>query len=584
MAKALMSGNEAVARGFWEYGGHVACAYPGTPSTEILENIAKYDDIYCQWNSNEKTALETAAGSCVGGARTIVTMKHVGLNVAADPLMTMAYTGVNGGFIIVSADDPGMHSSQNEQDNRRFAMFAKIPVLNPSDSSEAKEFVKLGFELSELFDTPVILRLTTRICHSKTIVELGDRQKVEIKDYIKNTAKNLVMPANARKLHLNLEKRLKTISEYSNTSPLNNLALKDGPNGKIGIVASGIAVQYAKELFPEASFLKIGMDFPFPKQLAHKLNDHCDSLIVCEELEPVLEEQLVLEGIKVTGKEKIPICGELNQQIIADSLGIEIEKSEMKLDAKLPSRPPVLCPGCSHRPLFMALKKLKVTVTGDIGCYTLGALPPLDAMDTCICMGASITQGLGFELARGKDFSKKSVAVIGDSTFMHSGMTGLLDVVYNKAHSTVIILDNCITAMTGHQDNAATGKTLMKNSAPAVDIKKICQALGVKKIETIRPYNPEKNMELIKECLEFDGPAVIIAKAPCILIKQHKKTPALEVDPNKCKKCGACIRTGCPAVSRAPEGHAYIDPLMCAGEVCSLCATVCKFDAHIKRN
>jgi indolepyruvate ferredoxin oxidoreductase alpha subunit len=388
------------------------------------------------------------------------------------------------------------------------------------------------------------------------------------------------MPANARKLHISLEERLKKISEYADLISINDLILNNTESGKTGIVASGIAVQYAKELFPEASFLKIGMDFPFPKKMAQKLSEHCNKIIVCEELEPIIEEQFNLLGISVTGKNKIPVCGELNQEILANSLNIDISQNKISFKTPLPSRPPVLCPGCSHRPLFLALKKLKLTVTGDIGCYTLGALPPLDSMDTCICMGASITQCLGFELAKGPDFSKKSVAVIGDSTFLHSGITGLLDVIYNNAHSTVIILDNNITAMTGHQDNAATGKTLMKKTAPAVNIENICKALGVKKVETIRPYDPEKNIKLIKECLDFNGPAVIIAKAPCMLIKQHKQTPALEVVPERCKQCGACIRTGCPAVSRSSEGYAVINPLMCAGEVCALCSTVCKFGAH----
>lgn len=577
MEKALLSGNEAIARGFWEFGGHRAFAYPGTPSTEILENIARYDDIYCQWNSNEKTAFETAAGSCVAGARTIVTMKHVGLNVAADPLMTMAYTGVNGGFIIVSADDPGMHSSQNEQDNRRFGIFAKIPVLNPSDSQQAKDFVGLAFEISERFDTPVLLRITTRIAHSKTLVSLADRVTVPVREYRKNIRKNMVIPAHARILHVKLEERLKEIQKYADTCPANSLELKDS---KLGIVCSGIAVQYAREVFPEASFLTIGMDYPFPLGLARKLADHCEEIHVVEELEPVLEEQLVLNGFKVTGKSRVPICDELNQSVVAQAFDRPCPSPGAALQGlELPGRPPVLCPGCSHRPLFLALKKMKLIVNGDIGCYTLGALSPLDAMDTCICMGASITQNLGFEKAD-PEMSRKSVAVIGDSTFFHSGMTGLADIVYNSARSTVIILDNYITAMTGHQDNPGTGRTLMGTPSPIIDIPGLCRALGIEKVITIDPYDVENNMKVIQECLDHDGPAVIIAKAPCMLIKKHRVTKALEVDQDKCKKCGACIRTGCPAVSRNSEGKAQINPLMCAGEACGLCRRVCKFSAH----
>ncbi|PKK90758.1 MAG: indolepyruvate ferredoxin oxidoreductase subunit alpha [Candidatus Wallbacteria bacterium HGW-Wallbacteria-1] len=577
MKKALLSGNEAIARGFWESGGHRAFAYPGTPSTEILENLAKYDDIYCQWNTNEKTAMETAAGASVAGARTIVTMKHVGLNVAADPLMTTAYTGVNGGLVIVSADDPGMHSSQNEQDNRRFGIFAKMPVLNPSDSQEAKDFVGLGFEISERFDIPVLLRITTRIAHSKTLVTLKERTTVPIREYVKNIKKNMVIPAHARILHVALEKKLIEIQKYASTCPANSLHLS---NPEVGIVTSGIAVQYAREVFPDASFLTIGMDFPFPVELARKLADHCERILVIEELEPVLEEQLTLLGIKVEGKNRIPICDELNQAVVARAFDLPCPDPSPALDhVKLPGRPPVLCPGCSHRPLFLALKKMKLIVNGDIGCYTLGALPPLDAMDTCICMGASITQNLGFEKTN-PEFGKKSVAVIGDSTFFHSGMTGIADLVYNSAHSTVIILDNLITAMTGHQNNPGTGLTLMGKPSPIINIAEVCKALGVEKIITLNPYDVDNNMKMIQECLDHPGPAVIIARAPCMLIKKHKVTPALEVDPEKCRKCGACIRTGCPAVSKSSGGQAIINPEMCAGEACGLCRRVCKFNAH----
>ena len=455
MAKALMSGNEAVARGAYEAGCRFAAAYPGTPSTEILENIAGYRPIDAQWSPNEKVAFEVAMGASFGGVRSLVAMKHVGLNVAADPMFTSSYVGVNGGFVIVTADDPGMHSSQNEQDNRRYAKFAKLPCLEPADSQEAKEFVGRALDISERFDTPVLLHMTTRICHSKGVVTLGRRRQLRPKRYQKDARKRLIIPLHARIRHSVVEKRLKELERFSNRGGLNRI---ERGSSDLGVVTSGVAYQYAKEIFPRASILKIGMSFPFPHQLARRFAGTVKKIYVIEEMEPVLEEELRLAGIDVTGKERVPLEGELSPETVRRAF-FGMRRRRAAPAAKV-GRPPVLCPGCPHTGLFYTLKRLKIGSTGDIGCYTLGALPPLNAMDTCICMGASIGNALGMEKAMGPEGAKKMVAVIGDSTFLHSGMTGLLDVVYNRGTTTVIILDNRTTAMTGHQEHPGTGRTL----------------------------------------------------------------------------------------------------------------------------
>jgi indolepyruvate ferredoxin oxidoreductase, alpha subunit len=579
--KVIMTGNEAMARGAFEAGCVVASAYPGTPSTEILENFATYEGVYAEWAPNEKVAFEVASGASIGGARSLTTMKHVGLNVAADPLFTMAYEGVNGGLVVVTADDPGMHSSQNEQDNRLYASHAKVAMLEPSDSQECKDFIKIAFEISEKFDTVVLFRSTTRISHSKTIVQLGEKEEVGVKPYIKNTEKYIMIPANARKKHYEVEKRLEDLRKYSNNSNLNKVELG---NKSIGIVTSGISYQYAKEVFgDDVSYLKIGMSYPLPDKLIKEFAEKVDKLYVIEENEPYLENAIKVMGINCIGKELIPICGELNPDILRKSLLGEEIKEVYSTDIIPPSRPPVLCPGCPHRGIFYVVSKYKnVISTSDIGCYTLGMMPPLNVADTVICMGASISAGTGMHKANLMgNRESKIFAFLGDSTFFHSGITGLINAVYNNSPIVTVILDNRITGMTGHQENPGTGKTLQGKPAPELDIEAIVLACGIKKnnFKIVDPYELENTEEAVREAYNSSEPFVIITKQPCALIKDvQKKRAKLKcvIDADKCKICKACLSTGCPALS-FKNNIVSIDKNMCNG--CELCKQVCKFGA-----
>lgn len=583
--KHLLTGNEAVARGAYEAGLHFASAYPGTPSTEILENLAEYkDSLYCEWAPNEKVALEAAIGASIAGGRALAAMKHVGVNVAADPLFTFAYTGVTGGLILVSADDPGMHSSQNEQDNRNYASAARLLMLEPSDSEEAKEFTKLGFALSEKFDTPVLLRMTTRICHSKSAVTYEDRVEVPLVPYEKKITKFVATPANGKVMRKNLVGRLAAMTEFVNTTDLNR---EEMAGTEIGVVSSGVAYQYAKEVFgPEASYLKLGATFPMPMEKVKAFAKKVKKLYVVEEMDPYMERQIREAGIEVIGKEVIPAFDELNPDIIRKGVfGTEGPALTSELAAVI--RPPAMCAGCPHRGFFYALaQKKNVMITGDIGCYTLGSAAPLSAMDTCICMGASISTGHGAARIFGQgDSGMKVVAVLGDSTFFHSGVTSLMDVAYNKGTSVSVILDNRITGMTGHQQNPGTGLTLMGEPASEVDIPLLCQAVGIKK-ENIYIVNPLKLDEVNKaldETLIKDEPCVIITKWPCILKKftqedkeQFDLSPKkCAIDQEKCKKCKMCVKTGCPAIYSGDT--ITINEDSCTG--CSVCAQVCPFDA-----
>lgn len=575
--KRLLSGNEAAARGIYEAGVKFASAYPGTPSTEILENVVQYKkDVYCEWAPNEKVAVEAASGASMGGVRAVSAMKHVGLNVAADPLFSMAYIGVNGGLVIISCDDPSMHSSQNEQDNRHYARAAKIPCIEPADSQETKDFMRLAFEISEQFDTPVLFRMTTRISHSKSLVELGKRKEVPTKGFQRDFSKYVVLPVNARKLHLKVEERLKKLEDYGYDCPLNKIEMNDT---KIGIITSSIAYQYAKEIFPEASYLKLGLSFPMPKRLVREFAEKVQKLYVVEELEPFLEEQIRAMGIEVIGKDRLPITYEFNPNVVEESLLNKKSYRDIKVE-NLPARPPALCPGCPHRAPFYALKRLKVDVTGDIGCYTLGGLPPLNALHTCVCMGASIGNAYGIERAMPDNPTGKVVAVIGDSTFIHSGITELINVVYNKGVSTICILDNSITAMTGHQDHPGTGKTLMGETTSKLDLVEMSKACGVKQqnIRVVDAFDFKAVMKVFKEELAKNEPSVVIARGPCIFNEpKDTKHPLLTVDPEKCKACGICFQVGCPAIYKDEDRKAVIDPLLCNG--CSVCVQVCPFDA-----
>jgi indolepyruvate ferredoxin oxidoreductase alpha subunit len=569
--RVLLSGNEAVARGCYEHGVKVATAYPGTPSTEILENVVKYkDDVYCQWSPNEKVAFEVAMGASFGGVRTITAMKHVGLNVAADPLMTSTSVGGDGGFVIVTADDPGMHSSQNEQDNRYYAKFAKIPLVEPADSQEVKDYLGAAFEISERFGTPVLFRLTTRISHAKTPVELGERTEVARKEYVKDTSRRVVIPAHARRLHVAVEKRLEEIRRFAEDSPLNRIEEGDPA---VGVISSGIAYEYARDAFPTATFLKLGLSFPFPIDLAREFCSRFETVYIVEENEPFIEEHLRIAGItNVIGKEKIPVCGELNQGIVRDSVAKNPAPSDR---AQVPPRPPVLCPGCPHRSTFFTLNRMNIGSTSDIGCYTLGVMPPLEGLDTCICMGASIGNALGFEKAIGKEFAKKMVAVIGDSTFVHSGMTGLADVAYNKGATTVIILDNSITAMTGHQEHPGTGVTLMGEPTIKLDYIALAKSMGIEDARKVDAYDLEAVKAAIGETTENPEASLLVVEGPCVLMDRKSWGPALEVNAEDCTACGMCLRLGCPAISKDDEGKAAINPLFCVGELCSMCAQVC---------
>lgn len=573
--KKLLLGNEAIARGAYEYGVTVATAYPGTPSTEITENIAKYENIKAQWSPNEKVALEVGIGASIAGARTIVSMKHVGLNVAADPFMSISYPGVNAGLVLAVADDPGQHSSQNEQDTRYFGMAAKIPIVEPSDSQECKDFVGAALDISEKFDTPVILRLSTRVSHSQSMVETQDKLDIALKEYDQNPMKYIVAPAVAKKRRVIAEQRLRDLEEFAETTELNQVEYGDL---KIGVITSGIAYQYAKEVLPNASFLKLGLSYPLPKNKITEFVNHCDKVYVVEELEPIIEEKIKSWGLDVIGKEVLPIIGELSPEIIRLAiLNEKIEAVESKFSEEIPARPPTLCPGCHHRGVFHVLKKLKLHVSGDIGCYTLAAFPPLSSMDTSICMGASVGMALGFEKARGKDFAKKSIAVIGDSTFLHSGITGLIDVVYNQGNTTVIILDNSITGMTGHQENPSTGYTLEGSPTYSVDFEALGKAVGIKRVKTVDAYDIDELEKIVKEETNVEEPSLIITKRPCVLIKRANmiKSP-LAIDVDKCTSCKLCLKIGCPAIS-FKDGIMSINQILCVG--CELCTEMCKFDA-----
>lgn len=584
--KKLLTGNEAIARGAYEAGLHFASAYPGTPSTEILENMAKYkDELYCEWAPNEKVALEAAIGASVAGARSMAAMKHVGVNVAADPLFTFAYTGVRGGCVLVTADDPGMHSSQNEQDNRNYAEAARVLMLDPSDSQEAKDFMKLGFQLSEEFDTPVMLRVTTRICHSKSLVELEPREERDLIEYEHNIPKFVATPANGKELRKKLVGRLKRMEEYSNNAPINHAEYNDT---KIGVISSGVAYEYAREVFgPEASYFKVGMIFPMPMKAIKEFASKVDKLYVIEEMDPYMERHLKMEGIPCIGKEVIPEMDELNPDIIREAVFGE-ESEHIKSDLAAVVRPPTLCAGCPHRGIYYALsKRKKLIVTGDIGCYTLGAAPPLSAMHTCFCMGGSISSGHGAGTVL-KKYNKphKVVSVIGDSTFFHSGMTSLMDIAYNKGNALTIIMDNRITGMTGHQENPGSGYTLMGESTIEADIPAICQAIGIKKenIYTINPLNLAECNKVLDEALEKEEPGVIITKWPCVLKKfSAQDREEFDLSPKKCRivqekctKCKMCVKTGCPAIY-TDEKVVRIGPESCTG--CAVCRQVCKFGA-----
>jgi indolepyruvate ferredoxin oxidoreductase alpha subunit len=572
--KKLMLGNEAVARGAYEAGCTVASAYPGTPSTEITEAIAKqYDDIYSEWAPNEKVAMEVAIGESFGGARAICAMKHVGLNVAADPLFTVSYTGVNGGLVIMVADDPGMHSSQNEQDSRNYARASKVPMLEPSNSQECKDFVKKAFSISEQFDTPVIVRLSTRVAHSQSVVELNDKEDYELKEYIKDANKYVMMPAMARKRHVVVEKRMADLRKFSDISELNRVEMD---SCDIGVITSGIAYQYVKEAMPNASVLKLGMVYPIPEKLIADFACKVKTTYVVEELESFFEDQILKMGIKVIGKEKLPVLGELSSQIIAERL---LGKTIENIDAStqpVPVRPPVMCPGCPHRGMFYVLKKLKLNVSGDIGCYTLGALAPNESIDTCVCMGASIGVAHGMEKARGIEFGKKTVAILGDSTFIHSGITGLIDIVYNKGNSTVLILDNSITGMTGHQQNPTTGFTIKGEPTKQVDLEMLCKAVGIDRVTIVDPFNIKEFEKVVKTETQVDEPSVIISQRPCALLKNVKYEGVQTINQDKCKTCRMCMKMGCPAIVDKGE-HLEINPALCVG--CMLCTKVCGFGA-----
>ncbi|MGI6669303.1 MAG: indolepyruvate ferredoxin oxidoreductase subunit alpha [Acetivibrionales bacterium] len=570
--KKLMLGNEAVARGAFEAGVTVASAYPGTPSTEITENLAKYDEVYCEWSPNEKVALEVAIGAAVGGARSICSMKHVGLNVAADPLFTVSYTGINGGLVIVVADDPGMHSSQNEQDSRAYARSSKVPMLEPSDSQECSDYVKQAFEISEKYNCPVIIRLTTRVAHSRSMVETGERQGKGLKPYVKEPGKYVMMPAMARRRHIEVEKRMEALKDLAEKTKLNRIEWGDR---KIGVITSGISYQYAREAFGDVSYLKLGMVYPLPDKMIAEFAEKVSSLYVIEELDPFIEDQVKKLGIKVKGKDLLPVTGEYSATLLKEKVFGITSGTPYEVGNEPPARPPVLCPGCPHRGVFYALKKLRLNVTGDIGCYTLGALPPMESMDTCICMGASIGMAHGMEKARGREFGKKTVAVLGDSTFVHSGITGLIDVVYNKGCTTVIILDNSTTGMTGHQHNPATGITIKGEPTKQVDLVLLARAVGVERVRVVDPFNLKEFEKAVREEILADEPSVIISQRPCVLLKGTKYAGPLKIN-EKCKKCRSCLKLGCPAI--VDKGDSIvINETLCVG--CSLCQEVCAFSA-----
>lgn len=571
--KELMLGNDAVARGLYEAGCAVASSYPGTPSTEITEAAAKYEEIYCEWAPNEKVAMEVALGASIGGKRSFCAMKHVGLNVAADPLFTASYTGVNAGMVIAVADDPGMHSSQNEQDSRHYAKAAKIPMLEPADSAECKAYAKLAYELSERFDTPVILRLSTRIAHSQSLVDREERVLPETRPYEKNIQKYVMMPGMAKKRHPVVEQRTRALTAYAERADINCEIMGDT---KIGVITSGAAFQYAREALGDgASYLKLGMVHPLPEEKIRAFARKVDELYVIEELDDVIESHVKKLGIAVHGKDVFPLCGEISQNMVAEAFGKEVVSGKA-LEEEIPVRPPVMCAGCPHRGLFYTLSKNKVMVSGDIGCYTLGAQAPLSAVDTTICMGASISGLHGFNKARGAESERKSVAVIGDSTFMHSGMTGLANVAYNGSNSTVIILDNSITGMTGHQQNPTTGYNIKGDPATKISLEKVCEAVGIRRVRVVDPYDLKACDAALKEELAAEEPSVIISRRPCALLKYVKHAPPFFVESDACRGCKSCMKIGCPAVS-IKEGRAVIDQTQCVG--CGLCKSLCAFDA-----
>ena len=573
MAKQkIMLGNEAIARGAYEAGVKVSAAYPGTPSTEISENLVQYDDIYCEWSLNEKVATEVAIGASISGVRAMASMKHVGLNVASDPLYTASYIGANGGLMVVVADDPGLYSSQNEQDTRCVARAALVPVLEPSDSQEAKDFVKEAYRISEEYDTPVILRTTTRLAHSQGPVVLEDRVEPEDKPYERNPGKNVMMPGNAIKRHLHVEDRMNRLEKDGSDFAINKAEYNDT---SIGFITSGIPYQYVKEVFPQASVLKLGMVYPLPKKLIEEFAKKVDKLYIFEELEPVIEEQVKAWGIECIGKEIFTRQGEYSANLLREKvLGQNVET---KPYPNLPARPPILCPGCPHRSTFTVLNKLKIHAAGDIGCYTLGAVAPLNVIDTTVCMGASISTLHGMEMAHGKDYIKNWVAVIGDSTFMHTGVNSLINMVYNQGTGTVIIMDNSTTGMTGHQDHAATGKTLQGDVVPAISIYNLCKSIGVKNVTEVNAFDLAAMEKTIKEEVAKDEVSVIIACAPCALLKGVKFPNKCVPLSDKCKKCGMCLKPGCPALTKNEDGTIAIDETMCNG--CGLCKQLCKFDA-----
>lgn len=571
--KELMLGNAAVARGLYEAGCQVVSSYPGTPSTEITEECAKYDEIYCEWAPNEKVAVEVAFGSSVAGKRSFAAMKHVGLNVAADPLFTLSYTGVTAGLVIAVADDAAMHSSQNEQDSRNYAKSSKIPMLEPSDSAEALAFTKLAYELSEKYDTPVLLKMCTRVSHSQSVVETQERVVPESKPYEKNVQKYVMLPANARGRHPVVEQRTLDLTDFAEKTEINRVEM----GGKeIGIITASTSYQYVKEVFgDEVSVLKLGMAWPMPVQKIKDFAANVDRVIVVEELDPFIEEHCRKIGVEVEGKSIFSLLGEFSQNVIAEKMGKKIECGKCLEDA-IPGRPPVMCPGCPHRGLFFTLKKNKCNVLGDIGCYTLGAAAPLSAMDTTLCMGASISGLHGFNKALGAEGETKSVAVIGDSTFMHSGMTGLANIAYNQSNSTVIILDNSITGMTGHQQNPTTGYNIKGDPAGKVDLEALCRAMGIERVKVVDPYNLKECDQVLKEELAAQEPSVIISRRPCVLLKNVKPQPALKVNADKCIGCKSCMKIGCPSISFR-DGKAVVDHTTCVG--CGVCQQLCPVDA-----
>ena len=567
--KQLMLGNAAVARGLYEAGCCVISSYPGTPSTEITEEAAKFDDIYCEWAPNEKVAMEVAFGASLAGKRAFCGMKHVGLNVAADPLFTMSYTGVNGGMVIGVADDAGMHSSQNEQDSRRHAIAAKVPMLEPSDSAEALAFTRLAFALSEEFDTPVLLKMCTRVAHSQSLVELSDREERQTVPYEKNIAKYVMMPGNAIRRHPAVEERTGRLREWAETAPINRVEM--GGTG-LGIITSSTSYQYVKEVFGDSvSVLKLGMANPLPVRLIRDFAAKVDKLVVVEELDPIIEEHCRTLGLEVSGKDVLPMEGEFSQNLVAARLGGTVHSGKA-LDDTIPPRPPVMCAGCPHRGLFYTLNKNKCTVLGDIGCYTLGAVAPLSAMDMTLCMGASISAIHGFNKALGTESEGRTVAVIGDSTFMHSGMTGLANIAYNQSNSTVIILDNSITGMTGHQQNPTTGYNIKGDPAGKIDLEALCRAMGFNRVRVVDPYDLKATDQAVKEELAADEPSVIISRRPCALLKYVKHKAPLKVNTDKCIGCKSCMKIGCPAISMK-EGKAHVDNTLCVG--CGVCEQLC---------